>query len=253
MKKNLLYFTLVIIFLFPTMTFAWGKEGHALVAKVAFNYLSEKTKARVLAQLNGLTIEEAANWMDDIKKDKSLDYMKPWHYVNFDKNEPVTNENSDNVIFELTKSIQNLSNNKLTDFQKNQNLLILFHLIGDIHQPLHVGYGEDKGGNDVQIFFNGKGTNLHRLFDYGIIEYKKITLSDVLLSEKLSKSKIKNISKLNVIGWAKESRSNLDAIYNFSGHKIDEDYVTENEKIIKKQILYAGIRLASILEQTFGK
>ncbi len=253
MKKYVFILTFLLCFLPSTKTSAWGKTGHGLVAEVAFSFLPEKTKANVLAHLNGLTIEQAANWMDDIKKDKSLDYMKPWHYVNFDKDEQVNDYCSDNVIFELTKAINNLSDKKLESTQINKNLLILFHLIGDIHQPLHVGYGQDKGGNDVQVFFNEKGTNLHGLFDYGIIEYKNITLNEVLSVEKLSKTQIKSIAKINVLDWAKESRSYLGEIYSFPNRKLDDAYITQNEKMIKKQILRAGIRLANILKLTFGK
>ena len=62
---------------------AWGSKGHAMVAQVAFYYLDDSTKKNVLAYLDGITIDEAANWTDDIKDDHSYDYMKPWHYANF--------------------------------------------------------------------------------------------------------------------------------------------------------------------------
>ena len=54
------------------------------------------------------------------------------------------------------------------------DLLELFHLIGDLHQPLHVGFGEDKGGNTFEVQFNDKGSNLHKVWDSEIIEYKNL-------------------------------------------------------------------------------
>ena len=100
MKNFSIAFAFTIIFALPTKIFAWGKTGHNLVAEVAFTYLSESTKAKVLAHLNGFSIEDAANWMDNIKRDKSCDYMKPWHYVNFDKEDSVNEYCQENVIAE---------------------------------------------------------------------------------------------------------------------------------------------------------
>lgn len=251
MKNLPIALAFAIIFVLPTKIFAWGKTGHNLVAEVAFTYLSESTKAKVLAHLNGFSIEDAANWMDNIKRDKSCDYMKPWHYVNFDKEDYVNEYCQENVIAELCNAINNLSNRSLGDAKINENLLVLFHLIGDIHQPLHVGYGADKGGNDVQLFFNNKGTNLHSFFDSGIIEYKKINLQDVLDSCVLTDNEKNKIQNSDAVEWATESRSYLTEIYAIDPKNIDEAYIETNAKIIKKQILYAGIRLAKILNDVF--
>jgi hypothetical protein len=65
-------------------------------------------------------------------------------------------------------------------------ILYLFHLIGDLHQPLQLGYGHDKGGNTVQLNYKDKGTNLHSFWDSGIIYYKRITLSDCLQAQTYS-------------------------------------------------------------------
>ena len=71
-KLILLAFLLLPIF----KSSAWGEKGHAMVAKVAFSYLDENTKKNVLSYLDGMTIEEAANWMDNIKGDKSKDFKR---------------------------------------------------------------------------------------------------------------------------------------------------------------------------------
>jgi hypothetical protein len=60
-----------------------------------------------------------------------------------------------------------------------------------------------------------------------------------------------DIQKIDVIGWAKESKSYLDKAYVISNTKIDDKYVDANYPIIKEQILRAGIRLASVLEHYF--
>ncbi|MFG6464153.1 S1/P1 nuclease [Roseateles sp. DXS20W] len=46
------------------------------------------------------------------------------------------------------------------------------HLVGDVHQPLHAGLAADKGGNGVQLRAFGKGSNLHALWDSGLIDHR---------------------------------------------------------------------------------
>lgn len=62
---------LLTLIISPAKTYAWGSKGHALVAKVALNYMYENTKKVVLQYLNGMTIHEVANWMDNVKSDHS--------------------------------------------------------------------------------------------------------------------------------------------------------------------------------------
>jgi hypothetical protein len=248
------YFILVFFLsiLIPVKSFAWGNKGHAIVSEVAFNYLDANTKKIVLQYLDGMTIEEASNWMDNIRDDHSYDYMKPYHYVNFEKGEEVYNKSGNNIISILTSTIEELKNHKnLPKEEVKIKICILFHLIGDLHQPLHVGYGEDKGGNMFQINFNNKGTNLHSFYDSGIIVYKGLTFQECLSSNKLSKEEIENIKKGNILNWATESRTYLDTIYNTNGHKVNEDYVNANYIIIKNQLFKAGISLSTLLNQIF--
>jgi hypothetical protein len=233
-------------------SFAWGSKGHAIVSQIAFSYLDANMKKIVLEYLDGMTIEEAANWMDNIKNDHSYDYMKPQHYVNFEKGKNVENNTGANIISVLTITINELKNyKKLSKEEVKQKLCIIFHLIGDLHQPLHVGYGIDKGGNTMQINFNGNGTNLHSFFDSGIIKYKNITLNDCLNSNKKTTVQILEFQKGSISDWAAESRTYLDEIYNLDGHKITEDYVNSNSVVIQKQLYNAGLRLASILKDIF--
>ena len=52
-----------------------------------------------------------------------------------------------------------------TENEKRIALRFIAHLVGDIHQPLHVGFAEDRGGNSVEVRFNGRKENLHSLWD----------------------------------------------------------------------------------------
>jgi hypothetical protein len=253
MNKALITLTfLLTILITPIKTFAWGSKGHGLVAEVAFNYMDENTKKEVLKYLNGMSIEDAANWMDNVKSDHTYDFMRAYHYVNFDKGATVVETNGDNIIYQLDTTIKELKNkNNLSKEEINTKIKILFHLMGDLHQPLHVGYGDDKGGNTMQINYNFRGTNLHSLWDSGIIEYKKITLPDCLNANKYSKNEIRALQDVDVVYWATGSRAFLPFIYKTGGNKINEDYVDACVPVIENQILKAGIRLAGVLNEVF--
>lgn len=252
MKKNIVIILLTVLCLLPAKTLAWGRKGHALVAEVAFNYLDNETKKIVLGYLDGMAIEDAANWMDDIKDDKNYDYMKPYHYTNIDKGQEVVERSGSNILYILNQTIKELQNHKnLTKEEIKTKILIVFHLVGDLHQPLHVGYGSDKGGNTVQINYKGQGTNLHSFWDSGIISDQKVIIEDCLKANKFTPAEMNNLKTIDVVAWSKESRSLLDTVYNTGGTKIKEDYVISSAKIIESQIQIAGIRLAAILQKSF--
>lgn len=242
-----------MVLLVPANSFAWGKKGHALVAKVAFNHLDPATRKALTEYLDGMTIQDAANWMDDIKGDKTYDYLRKQHYINAERGQKMTGDNGENIIGLLTETIEELKNYKtLSKAEVKIKLCILFHLIGDLHQPLHVGYGEDKGGNNYQINFYGRGTNLHSFYDSGIIEYKNLSLPQCLKARTYTKEEVAQVEKIDVVAWANQSRSFLPVIYKTYGAKINDSYVDANFVIIQEQIQRAGIRLAYLLKTTFN-
>jgi len=255
MKRTLFPAIIIAIaILYPQFSFAWGHKGHSLVAEVAFSQLNESTKIEVLKFLDDKSIEDAANWMDEIRSDHTYDYLKPLHYINIDKGEKLNPSSTENIYSEINRILTDFkSMDKLRDEQIQFDLLELMHLVGDIHQPLHCGYGSDKGGNTVQVSFFGSGSNIHKVWDSEMIDYKKVTLQDVLRSNQSRPEQIASIIKVPLSGWVNESRSYMDNCYTFKGNKIDEAYVNANIGIVESQIYKAGIRLAGLLELYFGK
>lgn len=242
----------VVSLLCSTQLLAWGHQGHTLVAEVAFNYMDETTKNNVMRYLDGMTLEEAGNWMDAIKSDHANDYMKPFHYIDFEKGSKEVPA-GDNIITVLDRTMKELDHKEnLSHDEIKRRILFLFHLIGDLHQPLHIGYPSDKGGNTFQLNFMGAyGTNLHATWDSGIIEYKATTLSDVLNAKKYTSEELAGVQKIDIIGWAKQSRGYLSEAYSVKNNKADDRYVDAVYPIIKTQLLDAGIRLAGVLEHYF--
>jgi hypothetical protein len=232
---------------------AWGKRGHGLVAQVAFTLLDSTTKSRVMKYINDMSIEQAANWMDEIKGDRRNDYMKPWHYVNIDEGKTYEPSSEGDVVKELKRVIDELQHkDKLSRDEIRTNILVAFHLIGDMHQPLHVGYGNDMGGNKVRVNYRGNATNLHRVWDTEIIESENISFSGCMkILKSFSKEDIAMLGSINVENWIRQPRSKLPSVYAFTGDTIDDAYVAKNKKIIEEGLVLGGIRLAAVLKSAF--
>jgi len=225
-----------------------------MVSEIAFSFLDSNTKEKVQKVLGSMSIEEAGNWMDNIRSDHRYDYMKTWHYLNLEKGATYVANSDNNIINALDKAISELEHkNKMDDSEVRKDLLIVFHLVGDMTMPLHVGYGVDRGGNTVQVTYLGHQSNLHRVWDSEIIESEKITTEDCLAFYKtMDKKEIDQNKKINVEDWMAEPRSLLGDVYNFpSDNNIDQAYIDKNKKIVEQQLVIAGIRLAAVLNQVF--
>ncbi len=255
MKKGVAAFLFVSVFLLQNeRSFAWGKTGHELVAQIAFHFLDDSTKKIVKSYLGNLSIEEAANWMDDAKSNTYYNYMRTWHYVNVEKGEtykPTTERDIVTVLHSAIEELKNYKNEKRKDVKRD--LLLLFHLIGDLHQPLHVGYGSDRGGNSVEINSPVVSGNLHSVWDSQIIDNKGINLDSCLaLFPSLDSNQINEIQKINVMGWMRQSRTLLDTAYSFQNNYLSAQYVDNNVRVIERQLLLGGLRLASVLKIVFN-
>ncbi len=223
--------------------FAWGRKGHAIVAEIAFHYLSEDEKAKLISYLQGMTVDDAANWMDEVRSDPKYSYTASWHYINIPRGGLYVPSDKADIVNALNATLDDLKSNKdIKGDQISIDLLILLHLVGDIHQPLHTGYGEDKGGNDYQVSFLGRGSNLHKVWDSEIIESTNVSYDNcVPIADGM-----KDIPVGNVVDWLNGSRALVEACYP-PAHKIDQAYIDKEKPVIQKQLAVAGIRLAAAL------
>ncbi|MEP6951039.1 MAG: S1/P1 nuclease [Ginsengibacter sp.] len=242
-----------IIMGFPKFSFGWGRTGHDIVIEIAFHFLKGDVKKNVITYLHGRTPEEASNWMDSVRSDPKYDFMKSWHYIDLEKGKPFVPSTEENLMNRLIITYNELGHKQtLSDARIDTNLLILIHLIGDLHQPLHTGYPEDEGGNTVDVKFLGISTSLHRVWDDNIIDSEKITAVDCLqLYKNYTQKQIDSIKAINFIAWMNDGRKYLKSVYSFSDFTIDSKYIARNKPIIKRQLLFAGLRLAFVLEKLF--
>ena len=245
------YFLLIIITIIqPTNSFSWGNEGHRIMSRITEENLDKKTKDSLKVYLGELSLENCSVWMDEVRSNHSYDFMKPYHYINVEKGQNYSPSKGDNIINELNTVIDRLKHrNQYSKDEVATDIKILIHLVGDLHQPLHVGYGVDKGGNTITLSFLAKESNLHKVWDSEIIYNQKISFESCnkWYSEY---SKLKT-EKTDILNWMKESRTYLDQVYGFSGGVIDETYIKKNKTLIEKQLLVSGLRLSNLLEEIF--
>ncbi len=255
MKKGLLAVLLsTALITMSNKSMAWGKKGHEMVAQIAFRFLDDSTQKIVKSFLGNLSIEEAANWMDDERGNSYYNYMRTWHYLDIDKGQVYEASSERNIITVLHSAIVELRNYKsIKRKETKRDLLLIFHLIGDLHQPLHTGYAIDKGGNTININSNSVSGNLHSVWDTQIIDAKNITLDSCMkLFNSMDTAEIAEAKRVNELKWMYQSRSLLDTVYNFQNGFLDQQYIDRNALVIKKQLVIAGIRLAAILNEVFG-
>jgi hypothetical protein len=253
MKPLKLFITLIFLIIKSQFLFAWGDKGHEIVAQITKAHLRSQVIDSVQFYLGETSFEKAALWMDEIKKDHAYDSLKPKHYINIDKDRTYVKKNEPNIINELELIIDQLTNKKLKSKAEIKTaIMILFHLVGDLHQPLHVGYASDRGGNDIKITFNNKNSNLHRVWDSDIIEHEKINLDGCLEQySKYSKKEIRKLGLLNIVEWANDSRTFLNVVYNFNGTELDAAYFSKNKTVVQTQLIKASVRLTATLNFIF--
>lgn len=251
-------FTLLVLFaLQPLLSHAWGREGHQIIAGIAEDLLSPNAKKNLQLCLGATTIGQASTWMDEQRGDHDYDHMKPWHYINIEKGRQYDPASEDNIIWALNKVFGELQHReKLSIEQARTDAMVLIHLMGDLQQPLHVGYGSDKGGNTLQVQFGGKGTNLHHVWDSDIIGSEGITKASVMKTgTSITSADMEHlpVKAGDFVTYMNENRALLDGIYNFNGHKLPDDYGSKNKSMVESQLRNGGIRLAAVLDYLFRK
>lgn len=253
----------------------WGSLGHRTVAQLAYDRLAPQAKAVVDRYLDGSSLASAAVYPDAYRSNGGA-WSSSLHYVNFPRDAthylPAYCGNPAQCVVAAVANYTrrvNLEGLKgpMCGFTKGQMpcpLSFLAHFIGDIHQPLHCGYADDKGGNNVKVTFFGKSTNLHSLWDSAMLERfePKETLLVQYLEEKIADSPAKVKQWLSAMDPAEWAEANFQIVrhdaYRFQDPQaaraveITEEYYAHNAPIILDQLAAAGVRLAYLLNSAFA-
>ncbi len=258
MKKFLVVISVLIFSNGISAAEDWGKTGHRVVGEIAEKYLSKKTEKQISKLLDGHSLAFVANYADDIKSDRQYDAFSPWHYVNFpfgEKYETYPKSEKGDIIQAIEKCITVLKNENSSREDKVFYLKMLIHFVGDLHQPLHVGLADDKGGNNFQVRWFNDGSNLHSVWDYKMLDFYEMSYTEVATNtDVLSKEQVEAIKKGSVIDWMYESRALCENIYDHTevGGKLSYNYMYEYMDTLRSQLQKGGIRLAKLLNEIFS-
>ena len=236
----------------------WGPTGHRTIGVIAEKHLTKKAKKQIEKILQGESLAFVSTYGDEIKSDSRYKKFYTWHYVNFPFNTKYEDSEKNpkgDIVTGINKCIEILKNKNTSREDQIFYLKFLVHLIGDLHQPLHVGKAEDKGGNDFQVRWFNKGTNLHRVWDSNMIESWNMSYSELANNVKvLSKQQIETIQKGTVLDWTYETQKLAIKVYNSAkiGEKLGYKYSYDHFKTVRSQLQKSGIRLAQVLNDIYG-
>ena len=235
----------------------WGKTGHRATAEIATQYLTPKARKQIDKILGGEGMALVSTFGDDIKSDPQYDQYAIWHFVNIPKGETYADIKDDlgpNIMSAIQEAREALQDRSTPVDQKRFYLKMLIHLIGDLHQPLHVGRPEDRGGNDIIVFWFGQPSNLHKVWDSDILDQFQMSYSELAANiARLTTKEEKRIARGTPEDWLKESVELANQIYDstHNGANLGYDYAYTWTDTVREQLQKGGIRLAKELNEIF--
>lgn len=238
--------------------FGWGQKGHDVTAYIAERHLTPQAKEKVNEILGGKSIVYWANWLDNASHTRPYAYTKTWHYKNVDEGvryEEAPANPAGDIVTAIKSQIETLSTPAVTPEQQELALKILVHIVGDMHQPLHMGHATDLGGNRVKVRFFGRDTNLHSVWDTNIAESgHKWSYSEWQQQlDRVTPEEEESIVSGTIDDWAKEGVNLAGMVYRETktGDNMSYNEVVYWTPVVETQFLHGGLRLAHILNTLF--
>lgn len=248
----------------PSPALAWGKTGHRVVAAIADTQLSGLARAHVKELLGVESLDEAATWPDEMRSAPSPFWQKtatPWHYVTlngilYDRAPP--EGDALEALDRFSKTLQD-PNASLAD--KQLALRFIVHLVGDLHQPLHVGKCCDRGGNDVKVKWFGRDTNLHAVWDTQMVDDEQLSFTELAakLQRHISNKDLIAWWDINPRDWVSESGQIREMVYPpppkdpMAVPELSYAYVYRYQPVMERRLKQAGVRLAAYLNDIYAE
>ena len=237
---------------------SWGQVGHRITGAIAEQYLTPEAHRVINQLLINEDLAEVSTFADEMRSHPSEFWKKtanPWHYVNvFDGKtySDVAPPAEGNAVTALEMFSKQLKDKQSSFSEKQLALKFIVHIIGDLHQPFHAGDGVDKGGNDIKLMFFWEDSNLHRVWDSGLIDRQKLSYTEWtrILSRKISEQQAKDWINIEPKVWIAESAKIRANAYPGSD-KLSWDYQYQHLPVLKQRLQMGGIRIAAYLNALF--
>lgn len=250
----------------PTPALGWGPSGHKIVGKIAWRYLTPEARQEIANLIGERDLVDVANWADYVRSNRVE--TAPWHFVNVPRSADTVDVNRDCtdqgcVITAINEQAQILGNTDEPELNRVEALKFLVHFVGDIHQPLHVSYEDDHGGNWVEVDFLGRETKLHRVWDSEMIDERAGSQWWTLANEIMAWIPEQDASDWRAdddpVTWANESLAYTIEVYDYFSEELTaevvlrygEEQYLEDVNFVEERLAQAGVRLAALLNGIF--
>ena len=245
---------------------AYGPTGHRIVGAIAESYLCSVASDEVRVLLGGESLADAGVWADRIRSDPGWRHTSAWHYINVPDRgriERASGGDRGDVLWAIARFRAELSDPSVAPRHRAEALRFLVHFIGDVHQPLHVGRSDDRGGNEITVMLGGKRTNLHALWDAQAllkadrrsVGYRVNGQAEALRG--LTEPDIARLQRTPARVWARESQYLRPYVYAFEPRayggtfRPDTEYLARARELSKLRLSQAGVRLAGTLNEIY--
>ena len=247
----------------PSIANAWGQTGHRVIGEIAQEHISGKTRAEIELILGEEDLAQASTWADEERSNPDTFWQReagPYHYVTVPEGETyaeVGAPEEGDALSALARFTQTVRDPNASREEKALALKFIVHIVGDVHQPLHAGNGEDRGGNDVKVRWFGDETNLHSVWDSRLIDSRNLSYTEYArwLGRDIDPSETIAWWTADPQVWIAESTAIRDRIYPASSKanpSLGYAYQYENLGIAETRLQQGGIRLAAYLDRVFA-
>ena len=259
MKASILLFISIFFVTTPNAdeSVFWGQNGHRVTGEIATQYLTKSAKRKIDKLLKGQSLAFVSTFADEIKSDRKYREFSAWHYVNMgleESYEAAEKNPKGDLVTAIAKCISVLKDPNSKESDKVFYLKMLVHFVGDLHQPMHIGQKEDRGGNRIKVEWFGQGTNLHSVWDTKMIEAWNMSYIELANNAKdLSKNQLKAMQKGSVEDWVNEVHEITKELYSSvkEGENLRYRYSYDHFGTVRNQLQRGGVRLAKILNDIY--
>ncbi|MEL6870603.1 MAG: S1/P1 nuclease [Pseudomonadota bacterium] len=243
--------------------FAWGKIGHRVVGEIATQHLSGQARASIEQILGSEDLAESSTWPDFMRSSPDSFWQReagPYHYVTVPVGktyEQVGAPPEGDAVTALAKYRAVLRDPAADLEQRQLALRFIVHIVADLHQPLHAGNGTDRGGNDFAVVWQGRPTNLHSVWDTGLVDDEQLSYTEMSrwLTRRLRPDDVLAWWTADPLDWIAESVQIRDTIYpdanDEAARNLRWDYIYQHRATVRQRLTQAGIRLAAYLNDVF--
>lgn len=248
----------LLMSLTATQALAWGQNGHRVTGGIAEPLLSRKAKAAITAIIGNETLAEASTWADEMRSSPEPFWQTTsvtWHYVTVPAGKTYLEVGAPpegDAYTALKQFAATLKDPNATLEQKQLALRFSVHLIGDLHQPLHVGTRADRGGNDRKVTFGRDETNLHAVWDGTLIDRQQLSYTEMtaFLNRRITPQLRREWSSVDPLVWIGESAALNDQVYP-TEDRLSYRYAFNQQDTVDRRLSQAGVRMAAYFNELF--